>query len=237
MYGWKYKWAQRSIRIQIGFVAMSMLSILLATGCHHDNSLTSTIPPTSSSSSASSSTSTATQPTATATTIPPSSLTTTPSTGSSTGTSISQTTDKPVDIRLVGEWTTQKELQCVSLLSTGQPTGPVPVGEWYAFKPDGSYFRVTRFMTFAIGGIGVEEGRYRCQPSGSVAGESTLTLYNRTDSFYPDEGSPQKPSYREPVADQVWLYSIVSVAGSPALQLRLNQDETAVQYRQAQCDP
>lgn len=109
-------------------------------------------------------------------------------------------TPKPmIDDKLVASWTNEPGRLKVTLDSLGKPGQPVPIGEWYVFDAEGRYFRIARFMTFAIGGIMVEEGSYEAK-------SGVVRLFNRTESFFPDEGSPQKAKYREALGTAETFY-------------------------------
>jgi hypothetical protein len=145
-----------------------------------------------------------------------------------------QDTSDVLDQQLIGQWTTASKRVGVSITSAGKPVGAVTIGEWYNFRKDGTYYRVARFMTFAIGGVSVEEGRYKTADPGLVEENSLLMLYDRTDSFYPDKGSPQKAKYREPADDQNLYYQIVTRNEGQALALQTAADQQAIDYWRCQ---
>jgi len=124
-----------------------------------------------------------------------------------------------LDERLYGQWSDQADAIAVDLNEAGEPVGAVAIGTWFVFHEDGSYERVANYMTFAIGGVAVEEGRY------AVDGNK-LVLTNRTDSFFPFEGSPQKRHYRTAVADGSLTFRFGTEDGKAVLFLAdLNSNE------------
>lgn len=128
-----------------------------------------------------------------------------------------------LDETLLGQWTTETSLLRVVLNDKGEPTGAIPVGQWVSFQADGTYYRVARHITVAIGGIGVEEGRYE-------AVNGSMLLFERKTSFYPDEGSPQKTSYRQPEDDENLQYEISKTATGRDLVLKSGQDDQGTRY-------
>lgn len=132
-----------------------------------------------------------------------------------------------IDTRLTGLWTNESARTKVSVNAKGEPEGVVPVGEWYAFAAtsaaSGRYYRVARFMTFAIGGVSVEEGLYATR-------EGVIYLTGKTESFFPDQGSPQKAKYRVPLEDSVLLYRFADIDGKPVLHLRTAPEEPEVGF-------
>lgn len=128
-----------------------------------------------------------------------------------------------VDESLFGQWTTETTLVRVVLDGQGKPGGTIPVGQWIAFLADGNYYRVARHITVAIGGVSVEEGRYE-------AVNGNLLLFERKSSFYPDQGSPQKPSYRQPEDHENLQYEIKQTSASRDLILRSGQDDQGIRY-------
>jgi hypothetical protein len=126
------------------------------------------------------------------------------------------------DIRLVGLWANKAGQIQIALNEKGEPATLVPVGEWFEFDASGRYFKAARHMTFAIGGVSVEEGIYTSQGN-------NLRLTRRTESFFPDQGSPQQAKYRGPLADEASVYRIDSKEGSAVLYLSsgMDQPETA----------
>lgn len=114
-----------------------------------------------------------------------------------------QTPTPVLDPQLVGQWTTSAGRAPADIDDKGQPVGDYAIGVWYVFRADGTYFSVANHMTFAIGGLAVEEGRYEV-----VAGD--LHLFHRTWSFFPFEGSPQKKQYRTVQTDATLTYALGS---------------------------
>jgi hypothetical protein len=144
--------------------------------------------------------------------------------GTTTGTTTPPTTTQPVlDSRLVGVWTNKDATASVSLNDQGEPTGVVPVGEWYSFSASGNYFWVGRFMTFAIGGVSVNEGKV------SLSGDQ-LNLKSRTESFFPDEGSPQQKKYREPLTDTSLIIRFEQKDGQEVLIVKAGTDQPEVTF-------
>ncbi len=117
-----------------------------------------------------------------------------------------------LDDRLFGQWSSQADPSAISLDSAGQPIGTVPIGIWFLFHENGMYERVANFMTFAIGGVSVEEGRY------AVKGDQ-LVLTARLDSFFPFEGSPQQKHYRTSEADSSLSFRFGTEDGAVVLYL------------------
>jgi len=150
----------------------------------------------------------------------PTSATTVP-----TPSTASKPTPKPtVDDKLVGYWTNEPGRLKVFLDGLGKPGQPVPIGEWYVFDSEGRYYRIARFMTFAIGGIMVEEGRYEAK-------SGVIRLFDRTESFFPDEGSPQKAKFREALtADETYYYRLDVDQSTDALFLKTNPSVDAVRF-------
>ena len=140
-----------------------------------------------------------------------------------TATSGTDSTTSVLDEALLGQWTTESSLLRVMLNDKGEPTGTIPVGQWISFQADGSYFRVARHITIAIGGIGVEEGRYE-------AVNGSILLFERKTSFYPDQGSPQKPSYRQSEDNEHLQYEISQTATGRDLVLKSGQDDQGIRY-------
>ena len=145
------------------------------------------------------------------------------------GTDTSATTDTNgttlvIDESLIGQWTTETSLLRVKLDEKGQPAGIIPIGQWIAFSTNGTYFRVARHITFAIGGASVEEGRFE-------AVNGSLLLFERKTSFYPDKGSPQMPSSRQAAENESLLYQITNDGSDLVLVLKSGSDETGVSYR------
>lgn len=145
------------------------------------------------------------------------------------GTATSATTDtsgttRVADKNLLGQWTTEAGLLRVMLDEKGQPTGIIPIGQWIAFSANGTYFRVARYITFAIGGVSVEEGQFE-------AVNGSLLLFERKTSFYPDKGSPQMPSYRQTAENESLLYQISKDGSDTVLALKSGTDETGISYR------
>jgi len=159
-------------------------------------------------------------------------------TQTSTGTSMTETTgptatatvqttqpENGLDDRLSGAWTNEPDRTRVQVDQMGKPVGSVPVGDWYLFDGKGRYVRIARFMTFAIGGILVEEGRYQTE-------NATVTLYDRTESFFPDPGSPQKAKYRETTLETVFIRYRPAVENSiDVLYLKSGADGEEVRFR------
>jgi hypothetical protein len=139
------------------------------------------------------------------------------------------TTANGPDVRLIGLWTTESQQARVTLNSKGEPVGIVPVGQWYFFEATGLYWHAARFMTFAIGGVMIQEGR--CD---TIA--DTLIMTDRTDSFYPDEGSPQQAKYREAIEDETLLYRVVTENGVDVLYLKAGAQEQEVRYLRSKED-
>ncbi len=126
---------------------------------------------------------------------------------------------------LLGQWTDHSDYQTVSLNDKGEPLSSVPVGEWYFFRKDGRYVHIYRFVTFAVGGVSVEEGQFS-------VGQDTLDLKNRTLSFFPDEGSPQKASYREPIPQDLTIfYRLETKNKTDILYLRQEEEPEKAFYR------
>jgi len=145
---------------------------------------------------------------------PGTATTATSSTGSST---------VVLDESLFGQWTTEPTLVRAVLNEKGEPTGTIPVGQWITFRADGTYYRVSRHITVAIGGAGVEEGRYE-------AVNGSILLFERKISFYPDQGSPQKPSYRQPEEQENLQYEFKQASSGRELLLRSGQDDQGIRY-------
>ncbi len=120
-------------------------------------------------------------------------------TAQTTQTTTAQPTKPPLDDKLIGCWTTDPDRRLVNLGDQGKPIGPIPVGEWIRFDSEGRYARIGRYMTFAIGGTHVEEGRFE-------ASSGVIRLLDRTESFFPDQGSPQKAKYRENLSGEETFY-------------------------------
>ena len=128
------------------------------------------------------------------------------------------------DPRLTGVWTTRSDRLVVSVDEAGKPRTDVPVGEWYAFFTNGRYVHIARYMTFAVGGVQVEEGAYASTHDG-------LKLTGRTQSFFPDEGSPQKAKYREAVdGDLILVFRTAEKEGVKALLLRVSAENPEVLF-------
>lgn len=133
---------------------------------------------------------------------------------------------------LSGEWTTHQDRTGIALTQDGKPAGPIPVGEWYHFQADGHYDRVARFMTFAIGGVAVEEGQYEVRltdtrSSGQLVNPDVsfdLVLFKRTESFFPDAGSPQQAKYRSATTDETLQGELRKAGAAFRLALRSGQD-------------
>lgn len=140
-----------------------------------------------------------------------------------TATGGTDSTTVVLDEALLGQWTTESSLLRVVLNEKGEPTGTIPVGQWISFQSDGTYYRVTRHITVAIGGIGVEEGRYE-------AVNGSILLFERKTSFYPDQGSPQKPAYRQPEDDEHLQYEINQMSVGRDLVLKSGQDDQGIRY-------
>lgn len=130
---------------------------------------------------------------------------------------------QPLDERLFGTWTTAASRVKATLDAEGKPTGSVPVGIWYAFSQDGRYYRIARYMTFAIGGVAVEEGSFSTE-------QNKIVLSHNTESFFPDEGSPQKPKYRETIADSTLIYKFSDDNDHKILSIQSGDDQPEVQY-------
>lgn len=129
------------------------------------------------------------------------------------------------DPRLTGVWTTREDRLHVSLDDAGRPKTDVPVGQWYDFLANGRYIRIARYMTFAVGGVQVEEGSYASTSDG-------LKLTGRTRSFFPDEGSPQKAEFRVAEDGDVSLVFRTSEEGGlKALWIRASSEDAEVLYR------
>ncbi len=127
--------------------------------------------------------------------------------------------------RPIGQWTNATDGTVVLLDENGKPTTPVPVGEWYRFNADGSYYKVARYMTFAIGGVSVVEGRYTVQGT-------ALKLVQRTESFFPDEGSPQPAKSRVPLADEAeMIWRTDRAGGVDTLYLSSGADQPEIAFR------
>jgi hypothetical protein len=149
----------------------------------------------------------------------------TPGTATTATTTTSSTSGSTVvlDASLFGQWTTEPTLVRVVLNEKGEPTETIPVGQWIAFLADGTYYRVSRHITVAIGGVGVEEGRYE-------AVNGSILLFERKSSFYPDQGSPQKPSYRQPEENENLKYEIQQASSGRELILRSGEDDQGIRY-------
>lgn len=79
-------------------------------------------------------------------------------------------------------------------------------------------------MTFAIGGSMVEEGRYEAK-------SGVIRLFDRTESFFPDEGSPQKAKFREPLhTDETYYYRLDVEQSIDALFLKTNPSADAIRF-------
>ena len=128
-----------------------------------------------------------------------------------------------LDQALLGQWTTESSLIRVVVNEKGETTGEIPVGQWIEFQADGAYYRVARHITVAIGGIGVEEGRYE-------AVNGSVLLFERKTSFFPDQGSPQKPSYRQPEGNENLQYAISKTAAGRELTLKSGQDDMGIRF-------
>lgn len=159
--------------------------------------------------------------------------TTQTSTATSTGTAAPTTTvtsgptqsEDGLDDRLTGAWTNESARTRVQVDQSGRPVGSVPVGDWYLFDGMGRYVRIARFITFAVGGIHVEEGRYQTE-------KGTFLLYDRTESFFPDPGSPQKAKYREATLETVFIHYRPSVESSiDVLYLKSGANGEEVRFR------
>lgn len=134
----------------------------------------------------------------------------------------SPTPTPSLDPSLFGQWTNQVDRTRISVDDDGRPDGAVTIGIWYEFRSDGRYVSVARHMTFAIGGVSVEEGRY-------VLADTGLRLSGRTWSFFPDEGSPQKKQYREKQEDASLAYRLAREEGVDVLYLSMS-DRTEVRF-------
>jgi hypothetical protein len=139
------------------------------------------------------------------------------------------TTSVIVDPQLIGLWTNRKDRMRVELDKQGKPVGhvpvgQVPVGQWYQFNEDGTYYWVARHMTFAIGGVSVEEGRF-------TESEGKLLLLDRTESFFPDKGSTQKEKFRSPIADGEIYFRLASEYSEYVLMIKTGVDQPEVAYR------
>ena len=130
-----------------------------------------------------------------------------------------------LDPDLAGQWTTAADRTHVAIDAQGQPVGDFPIGVWFEFRADGTYFSSANHMTFAIGGISVEEGRYEAK-------DGVLRLTQRTFSFYPFEGSPQKKQVRTPQSDATLTYAIGSDADGATLSL-VEKDSQAMVFHAA----
>lgn len=129
-----------------------------------------------------------------------------------------------LDDRLTGAWTNEAARTRVQVDQAGKPVGSVPIGDWYLFDGKGRYVRIARFITFAVGGIHVEEGRYQT--------EKGILLYDRTESFFPDPGSPQKAKYREATLETVLIHYRLSVENSiDVLYLKSGANGEEVRFR------
>jgi hypothetical protein len=131
--------------------------------------------------------------------------------------------------QLVGLWTTESQQVRVELNSKGEPVGSVPVGQWYFFEATGRYWHAARFMTFAIGGVMIQEGR--CE---TANGE--IRFLDRTDSFYPDKGSPQQAKYREAIDNETLLYRVVTENSVDVLYLKAGEQDQEVRYLRSKVD-
>jgi len=130
-----------------------------------------------------------------------------------------------LDDRLTGTWTNESARTKVQVDQAGKPVGSVPVGDWYLFDGKGRYVRIARFITFAVGGIHVEEGRYQTE-------KGSVLLYDRTESFFPDPGSPQKAKYREATLETVLIHNRLSVENSiDVLYLKSGANGEEVRFR------
>jgi len=130
-----------------------------------------------------------------------------------------------LDDRLSGSWTNEPTRVSVLVDQLGQPVGSVPVGDWYFFDGKGRYVRVARFITFAVGGIHVEEGRYQTE-------NGTVLLFDRMESFFPDSGSPQKARYREATTEMVLIHYRPAVENSiDVLYMKSGTDGAEVPFR------
>jgi len=149
-------------------------------------------------------------------------------TTSASTTSGTDTSSRPrPDDRLTGQWTNGDKIVKVVIGGDGKPVGEIPVGEWYNFDGSGRFVRIARFMTFAIGGIMVEEGDYSTE-------NGVLYLSNRTESFFPDEGSPQHAKYREPLTDDSisFWYRISLEQNMNALYMRSDPGQSEIRFIQ-----
>ena len=146
-----------------------------------------------------------------------------PAATSATSSTAVPSTTSATDSRLVGLWTTEAEAVRISLNEKGEPVDAIPVGQWYSFDAAGQYFWVARHMTFAIGGVMVEEGRYGPARDG-------LRLYGRTESFFPDKGSPQKAKYREPLPETALVCRIAEEDGTEVLFIKSASDQPEIRY-------
>jgi hypothetical protein len=131
---------------------------------------------------------------------------------SACGTSAAQNPTPVLDERLFGQWSNQADPSAIDVNAAGEPVGTVSIGIWFIFRENGSYVQVANHMTFAIGGVAVEEGRY------AVEGDRLL-LSNRTWSFFPFEGSPQKKQYRTAQADAKLTFRFAEEDGVRILYL------------------
>jgi hypothetical protein len=140
-----------------------------------------------------------------------------------TGPTSPPTSSLAIDSRLSGQWTNHKDRVSIDVNDQGEPAGEVPVGQWYQFDADGTYIWVARHMTFAIGGIMVEEGRFKMA-------DGILHLDNRTESFFPDEGSPQQKKYRSPIEDGKIYFQLTKEANQDVLILKTGDDQPETIY-------
>ncbi len=129
-----------------------------------------------------------------------------------------------IDPALTGLWTNDPGLTRISLNDRGEPTASVPVGQWHAIQAGGRWYQVARFMTFAIGGVAVEEGT-------AAASGGSLRISSRTRSFFPDPGSPQQAVYRSAEPDLTFLYRLASENGEAILYLKSGEGEAETRFR------
>lgn len=128
------------------------------------------------------------------------------------------------DPALTGLWTNDPGLTRISLNDRGEPTASVPLGQWHAIQASGRWYQVARYMTFAIGGVSVEEGM-------AAASGGSLRISSRTRSFFPDPGSPQQAVYRSAEPDLTFLYRLASENGETVLYLKSGEGEAETRFR------
>lgn len=134
------------------------------------------------------------------------------------------TTKSGVDKALLGLWTTEANLTRIALTARGEPPESVPIGQWVSFDATGRWFQAAKYITIAIGGVAVEEGSVSAQN-----GQAKVT--GRTESFFPDPGSPQQAKYRTAAPDLSLLYRTATENGEKVLYLKSGVNGTETRYR------